>query len=111
MENIIIGITTQGVYAILAFTIGYLWNKSKGLSEKVKSSDRGMRVLLKIQLKTIHQQAVERGSVTYEEEDLAEEIYRAYHGLGGNGQGTAIMQSIRKMRVMTNDTENNKAEN
>lgn len=102
MENAMIGFAAQGLYAVLAFIIGYLWNKSKGLAEKQRNSERGIRVLLKIQLKHIHQNAVKRGKlVTYEDEDLAEEIYKAYHGLGGNGQGTAIMQDIRKMKVTT----------
>lgn len=105
MEETIINLAMQGTYAVLAFFFGYLWNKSRGLAEKQKSIDKGIRVLLKVQLKKIHQDSTGRGYVTYEEQSLAEEIYLAYHGLGGNGQGTALVKAIREMRVSDDSTE------
>lgn len=105
MQDTIISLALQGVYAVLAFIVGYLWNKSKGLAEKQQSIEKGMRVLLKVQLKKIHHDATFRGYLTYEEQALGEEIYSAYHGLGGNGQGTVMIKAIRGMKLAYDDTK------
>lgn len=48
-------------------------------------------------LKSIHRDAVRRGYIPLEELDEAQEIYDAYHTLGGNGAGTRVINDLQKM--------------
>lgn len=48
-------------------------------------------------LKTVHHDAVERGWMPLDDLDEAQEIYNAYHTLGGNGAGTRIIHDLQTM--------------
>ncbi len=89
----------QIVPAIGGTAIGYLWNKSKGLSERQKAVYAANRAILKLELRRIYAQAQAAGEISFDDQQTAEEIYQSYHTLGGNGQGTTIMESIRKMKM------------
>lgn len=56
------------------------------------SRHSGLRIL-----KDIHRDAVTRGYVTLDEVEDAQEIYNAYHLLGGNGAGTRIINDLKSM--------------
>ncbi|PKU96704.1 hypothetical protein CQR55_1039 [Bifidobacterium pseudolongum subsp. globosum] len=62
-------------------------------ARNVLSRHSGLRIL-----KDIHADAVSRGYVTLDEIEEAQEIYDAYHLLGGNGAGTRIITDLRSMR-------------
>ncbi len=48
-------------------------------------------------LKSIHSDSVRRGYIPLEELDEAQEIYDAYHTLGGNGAGSRIIHDLQSM--------------
>lgn len=100
MDAFVAPIVSQAAYALVAFITGYLWNKSRSLAKHQSANDSGMRALLKAELKRIHTRAMCNGYITYEDGELAEEVYSAYHMLGGNGQGTAMIKQIRETRVV-----------
>lgn len=56
------------------------------------SRHSGLRIL-----KDIHRDAVTRGYITLDEVEDAQEIYNAYHLLGGNGAGTRIINDLKAM--------------
>ena len=97
MENVWLEIITQGIYGIIVFVLGYMWNKSRSLASIQKNMENGIGLLLKDKLRQYHERAMNRGSITYEEEATAEEIYKVYHALGLNGQGTAMINDLRKL--------------
>ena len=74
--SLVISLLSQGSYAILSFAVGYL---------------------LKIELRRIHEKGQSEHKISYADEASAEEIYGTYHALGGNGQGTSMVQDIRKL--------------
>ena len=82
---------------LMGIVIGYLWNKARGLSAKRDAIEAAMRVILKVNLLRIYDTAVREGHITIEAEGIAEEVYKHYHALGGNGQGTKIIADIRKL--------------
>lgn len=100
MDAFIAPIVIQAAYALIAFITGFLWNKSRSLAKRQNANDSGMRALLKVELKRIHTKAMCNGYITYEDGELAEEVYSAYHMLGGNGQGTAMIKQIRETKVV-----------
>lgn len=62
-------------------------------ARNVLSRHSGLRIL-----KDIHRDAVTRGWVNLDELEEAQEIYEAYHLLGGNGAGTRIMDDLKAMK-------------
>lgn len=88
---------SQGSYAVLSFAVGFLWNKERGRAKKAKDTECGIRALLKIELRRIHEKGQSEHRISYADEASAEEIYSTYHSLGGNGQGTSMIQDIRKL--------------
>lgn len=97
MDDITVSILTQVIYAVITFAAGYSWNKSKSLVCIEKNMQRGIGVILKIELRRIHSRGMRRKYITYDEESLAEEIYAIYHALGLNGQGTAMIHDLREL--------------
>ena len=83
-------IASNIVYVALSMAVGFLWNKAKGLQENREKTDR---------LISIHACAVKRNAITYTELERASTMYEAYHGLGGNGTGTAIMEELRRLHI------------
>lgn len=65
------------------------------VAKRQEAMENGLRMILKIELRRIHTEAMQRGTISYEDEAFAEEIYQRYHDLGGNGQATAMMEDIR----------------
>lgn len=98
--NIAVSLLSQGSYAILSFAVGYLLNKERGRTKKAKDTEYGIRALLKIELRRIHERGQAEHKLSYADEASAEEIYATYHALGGNGQGTTMINEIRKMPKM-----------
>lgn len=80
--------------------LGYLWNKARGLNKKQKSIEKGVRAILKMGLLRIYADNVSTGQISYDDERTAEELYETYHSLGGNGQGSVIIESIRKLKMV-----------
>lgn len=99
MENAIIALFWDMFPTVAGIAIGYLWNMARGLSQKQKAMEKSIRAILKIELRRIYAYGTERGYLSYEDEQIAEEIYETYHTLGGNGQGTAMIEAIRKMEL------------
>ena len=95
--SIAVSLLSQGSYAILSFAVGFLWNKKRGMAKKTKDTECGIRALLKIELRRIHERGQTEHKLSYADEASAEEIYATYHALGGNGLGTTMIQDIRKM--------------
>lgn len=85
------------VYAFLCMSVGYLWNKLKYYDSKQQNTDAGLRALLKDRLISIYTTVKKDKYITFDQMDRANMIYKAYHGLGGNGTGTAIIEELREM--------------
>ena len=73
-------------------------------SEEERATDEavkmGMRALLWRELKNIHEQAVRQGGLTVADRKHLENVYAAYHGLGGNGTGTRLYMDAMNQPVI-----------
>lgn len=94
---IAVSLFSQGSYAILSFAVGYLLNKEMENKAKRENTECGIKALLKIELRRIHEKGQAEHKLSYADEASAEEIYSTYNALGGNGQGTTMINDIRKM--------------
>lgn len=60
----------------------------------------GVRQLLFCELETMYLRMVDSGGVMrVSDKETAENIYDAYHALGGNGVGTRMITEIRQARI------------
>lgn len=105
MTQFYLDLAAQVLPLIGGAIIGYLWEKKKELT---KSRDavtkqredlvQAVRVICKIELRRIYDNAKEHGNkVSHEDWQDADEIYAAYHNMGGNGRGTKIIDKIHEM--------------
>jgi hypothetical protein len=79
--------------------IGVLWRYGKSFTQ-------GMRVLLRARLIDIHEKyVVNDDDCPVDVKDEADEVYTAYHGLGGNGTGTHLHDEIMSAHIKS-DEEN-----
>ncbi len=105
MDANLMGFFLQVAYALGAFALGRVWSKSKDLTARQKAMESGTRAMLKMELCRIHKEATQKGYISYADEAIAEEIYTAYHSLGGNGQGTKMMKDIQKITMKEEENE------
>lgn len=97
MDDIIFAFMEQVAYTLAAFFVGYFLSKSRGLISHQQNVERGMRTLLKAELRHIHEKATKNGYISYDEEAMAQEVYDSYHALQGNGQGTNMIADIHRI--------------
>ena len=105
MIQFYLDLATQILPLIGGTVIGYLWEKKKELTKKQEYADKqredivkAVRVICKIELRRIYDNGKANGnSVSHEDWQDADEIYSAYHGMGGNGRGTKILDKIHEM--------------
>lgn len=88
---------SNGIYAVLAFAVGSFVTYARAARKRQTATEKGMRVLLRRELRIIHAKAMKQGYISYEDEADAEETYSAYHGNGGNGSGTAMIEDIENL--------------
>lgn len=93
MKDVIIAILNLAIPSLLSVMV---WQMKRMLTSK-ESDSSGIKLLLRAQMKEYHSEYMERGNVTSEELAEYREIYKTYHNLHGNGQGTVWMDDIEKL--------------
>ena len=73
-----------------------VWQLQRMIQAKENDS-RGLKLLLKSQMKEDHDKYIKRGSITSDELADFKEMYEVYHALKGNGQGTIWMEDVEKL--------------
>ncbi len=96
MEALAVGIIHY-IPTMLGIAVGFLWNKVQSLRKNRTLIEESLRTLLKYDLWTFYNEFAAKGKVNLGDEELAEEIYKRYHDLGGNGQATKIIEDIRDL--------------
>lgn len=105
MGDIIIQTALTGcVSAIVGAVVGAVVAAIKAAGSNAITEDKamqdGMRALLWRELKNIHSEAVEAGGMTVADRRHLENVYGAYHGIGGNGTGTRLYQDAMGTRII-----------
>lgn len=90
----IVSVIVSGLMTMVSGVI--LW-KVQNSDKKKKGSDKAMMLLMRRELRLLHEKWIAKGYVT----DIAlgefEEIYEVYHELNGNGVGTVWKNDMEKL--------------
>jgi hypothetical protein len=92
------------ITTLLGGLVGFLASFMRKSANRDKAFTQGMRVLLRARLIDIHEKYVEHDElcpVNVKEE--ADEVYTAYHGLGGNGTGTHLHDEIMDAHISSDN--------
>lgn len=97
-------LASMDVRAVMeCFGVFVTWILSK-VDQRHDPLHEGVRELLFCKLEALHRQMVDAGGVaSIPLKQSAERIYAAYHGLGGNGTGTSMIQDIRDAHIANTD--------
>jgi len=93
MDGIIIALIAAASASIVAPVVNFVlqrFNNKGALSQ-------GMRALLWREIKTIHHDAMEKGGMTIDDREHLENVYTAYHAIGGNGTGTKLYDEAMRL--------------
>lgn len=97
IQSLVIWIIT-GALGVAAGWIASWW---KGARRRDKALEEGVRELLLCQLETLRSQMVADDGIASEDiKARAQRIYDSYHGMGGNGHGTAINDDIQHAPIL-----------
>jgi len=88
------------VGAVVATVVSLAKDKKRGVTEDAKAQREGVRALLWRELKTLRAEAIEQGGMNIEQRRHLERVYKAYHGLGGNGTGTRLYEEAMQQPVI-----------
>jgi hypothetical protein len=107
MWNFIVTYWLEVLFGILsAILIGWVKNLQNKLKQKQSEQDAlksGMIAILHDRLFGICTKYLSLGYIPVDESeevlDNAKMIYDAYHGIGGNGTGTAIYEKFEKLKI------------
>jgi hypothetical protein len=74
-----------------------MWAYIRSCKKKEVALNNGVQALLFAQLRLIYTEAADKGKVTFSRLHDAQQMYLAYHRLGGNGIGTAMIEELKQM--------------
>lgn len=98
-------IISSFIAALVSAVVSSLFTRAKTSTrkqiEKQEAFQQGMRALLWGELKQMHLDAAKAGGLTTEERHQLENVYKAYHALGGNGTGTRLHDEAMNLPVKT----------
>ena len=112
--EIVIQIVWAVLSAIATSVIGYFFYKfkkyekisktenEKQIKEILRRDDAvvgALRALCSERILQIYVENKKRNSITKQKMDMADNLYRAYHKLGGNGTITAVFESILQLPI------------
>lgn len=104
MEAIITTALTAAVSALVGALVAALVSRAgKAASQsadEARGMQEGMRALLWRELRNIHSDAVQQGGMDLEERRHLENVYSAYHNIGGNGTGTRLYEESMRLPVL-----------
>ena len=98
MIEIVVSIITASLPIILGYIV-YLLKEQK---KERNANSKGTMLLLRVQLIEYHARYTEMGEIpTYAFQNF-DEMYLAYHELGGNGMVTKMYEEIKDLHLKTN---------
>ena len=95
MEEIILTTYTVALPIVLSYIIWLLKQRKK--CEDANS--RGTMLLLRVQLIEYHDRYTALGHIPSYAYENFEEMYKAYHDLGGNGMVTHMYEEVRELEI------------
>ena len=104
MEAITTTAITAAVSALMGALVAALVSRAgkaaASASTEASGTQEGMRALLWRELRNIHSDAFQQGGMDVEERRHLENVYSAYHNIGGNGTGTRLYEESMRLPVL-----------
>lgn len=94
------------VAAILAGAWAWMLRKLKHYKQEQDALRTGVVAMLHDRLYSHCMYYIEKGYADTEDRDNVEQLYKAYHQLGGNGTGTDLYNRFRELPFVKGDTNN-----
>ena len=91
---------TATVSSVVGAVVGALVTAIANKFKSSKAFEAGMRALLWRELKNIHAESMENGGMSVEDRRHLENVYSAYHNIGGNGTGTRLCEEAMNTPVL-----------
>ena len=88
------------VGALVAAVVSRAGRFASHSADEARGMQDGMRALLWRELRNIHADAVANGGMDLEERRHLENVYSAYHNIGGNGTGTRLYEESMRLPVL-----------
>lgn len=95
MEDIIISVITVALPIILGYIVHLLKQQKKDRD----ANSKGTMLLLRVQLIEYHSKYMSLGEIPTYAYNNFEEMYQAYHELGGNSMVTKMHQEIQELHL------------
>lgn len=91
------------VPTVLAAIAGYLTGKVQRITARDKAMEQGMCVLLRGEITRAYQRhIIDQKPMTVECRRQIDEIWTAYHDLGGNGMGKSMYEELCEIKIGAN---------
>lgn len=91
---------------VLTSLLGYLVWVLKEQKKDRDANSKGTMLLLRVQLIEYHDKYVSLGEIPSYAYDNFNEMYEAYHALGGNGMVTKMHEEIQELHLKRKDGGN-----
>ena len=86
---------------VLTSVLGYVVWLLKEQKKERDANSKGTMLLLRVQLIEYHDKYVELGEIPLYAYENFNEMYEAYHNLGGNGTVTKMHNEIQELHLQT----------
>ena len=86
---------------VLTSVLGYVVWLLKEQKKERDANSKGTMLLLRVQLIEYHDKYVELGEIPSYAYENFNEVYEAYHNLGGNGMVTKMHNEIQELHLQT----------
>ena len=101
MSNILLQTYLIALPIILTSVLGYVVWLLKEQKTDRDANSKGTMLLLRVQLIEYHDKYVALGEIPSYAYDNFDEMYKAYHALGGNGMVTKMYDEIKALHLQT----------
>ena len=77
-----------------------LYKRQKDAEKRQEALKNGMQAILRDRILTSYYHYHDKGSITLHGMENVEAMYKSYHGLGGNGTMTHLVEVMRGMEII-----------
>ncbi len=88
---------TSCISIVLTGLSSYMVWHAQNVVKRKTNNDKAMMLLMRRELRELHDKHMEDGYISSDDLGEFEEIYEVYHGLGGNGVGTVWKNDVERL--------------
>ena len=106
MEEVLYQTYKIALPIILTTFMGYIIWLLKNQKKDRDANSRGTMLLLRVQIIEYHDKYVREGRIPSYPYENFDEMYKAYHALGGNGMITKMYKEVQGLHLKQKEEEN-----